>query len=294
VFDRLARGRRSVRAGNGIIEQVGGGTVTVIATRQRLDAELVRRELAGSRERARELIAEKRVQVNGSFADNAARLVERGDSIELVADGPRFVSRGGLKIEKALDEFGVEVTGRRVLDVGASTGGFTDCLLQRGAAAVLAVDVGYGQLHESLRADPRVTNMERTNIRSLSPEEAAPLFSLIVGDLSFISMGAVLDQLVRFAADGADMVLLIKPQFEARREEADKGRGVIRDPVIWQRVLEDVAASAAAVGAHLQSATPSPVRGADGNVEFLFHLVVGSEPGAVDLVGLVAQVESRP
>ncbi len=267
--------------------------MALIATRQRLDAELVRRELAGSRDRARELIAEKRVHVNGSFADNAARLVERGDSIELVADGPRFVSRGGLKLEKALDEFGVDVTGRRALDVGASTGGFSDCLLQRGAVAVLAVDVGYGQLHESLRADPRVTNMERTNIRNLSPAEAAPLFSLIVGDLSFISMGAVLDQLVRFAADGADMVLLIKPQFEARREEADKGRGVIRDPVVWQRVLEDVAASAAAAGAHLQSATPSPVRGADGNVEFLFHLVVGSEPVAVDLAGLVAQVESR-
>ena len=266
--------------------------MSVIATRQRLDAELVRREMAESRESARDLIAANQVQVNGSFADKPARLVQRSDSIELVADGPRFVSRGGLKLERALDNFGIDVSQRRALDVGASTGGFTDCLLQRGAAAVVAVDVGYGQLHESLRADQRVTNMERTNIRSLEPEDIAPPFSLIVGDLSFISLSAVVGLLVRLAAERADIVLLVKPQFEARKEEADKGRGVIRDRGVWERVLEDVAASAAVVGAPVQAATTSPVRGADGNVEFLFHLVVGAPPVAVDIEALVAQVDS--
>ncbi len=265
--------------------------MAAIAARQRLDTELVRRELVSSREAARELIDANRVQVNGSFARNAARLVDRSDTVQLVGDGPRFVSRGGLKLERAIDEFAIDVHGRRALDVGASTGGFTDCLLQRGAEAVVAVDVGYGQLHESLREDSRVTNLERTNIRSLSPTDTGPPFSLVVGDLSFISVGAVVGHLASLAADAADMILLIKPQFEAEKREADQGRGIISDPSIWRRVLEEVEASAASAGVRLQGAVPSPVRGAGGNVEFLFHLIVGPGRGDVDIAEVVARAE---
>lgn len=265
--------------------------MTGIAIRQRLDAELVRRQLVATREAALELIEADRVQVNGSFARNAARLVDRGDNVQLVSEGPKFVSRGGLKLERALDAFALDVSGRRVLDVGASTGGFTDCLLQRGAHAVVAVDVGYGQLHESLVADRRVTNLERTNIRSVLAAQIGPPFSLVVADLSFLSLGAVLADLVSFIDDGADLIVLVKPQFEANKLEADQGQGIIRDPAVWQRVLEEVQASAEAAGAPLQGAVPSPVRGAAGNVEFLFHLVMGAGRSDVDLAAVVAEAQ---
>lgn len=247
-----------------------------------------------SRAQARQLIAGHRVRVNGSFADKPARLVATGDSVELVGDKPRFVSRGGDKLDGALDVFGVDVRARRCLDAGASTGGFTDCLLQRGAAHVIAVDVGHGQLHESLVAHPEVTNMERTNIRHLEPAEIGGPVDLIVGDLSFISLRTVLPALVGLAASGADMVLLVKPQFEAGRAEASKGRGIIRDPVVWRRVLDEVAAAAAAVGAPVQQAAVSSIRGGDGNVEFLYHLVLGAEPDAPDLDALIESVEKTP
>src|SRR5437764_3934586 len=156
--------------------------------RRRLDAELVRRGLVPSREQAREVIASGRVVVAGAPAEKAARMVDAGEPVELIGPGPRFVSRGGEKLDAALDRFGIDVTGRRALDAGASTGGFTDCLLQRGAAAVTAVDVGRGQLHERLRADPRITALERSDIRAFHAEEP---FDVVVADLAFISLRTV-------------------------------------------------------------------------------------------------------
>lgn len=260
-----------------------------MAARRRLDAELVRRELVATRSQARELIDRHRVQVNGAFADKAARLVSSGDAIEVVGDRPRFVGRGGEKLAGALDTFAIDPTGRRCLDAGASTGGFTDCLLQAGAASVVAIDVGYGQLHESLVASPAVDNRERTNIRHVVADDVGGPVDLVVGDLSFISLRTVMPALVRLVRDGGALILLVKPQFEAGRREAAKGRGVIRDPNVWRRVLGEVVACAADHGAGLAGATVSPIRGGDGNVEFLVHLVAGEPGRPVDLDAVVAQ-----
>jgi 23S rRNA (cytidine1920-2'-O)/16S rRNA (cytidine1409-2'-O)-methyltransferase len=198
-------------------------------------------------------------------------MVAPHEPVELTGPGPRFVGRGGEKLDAALARFGVDVEGKRALDAGASTGGFTDCLLQRGASEVVAVDVGYGQLHERLRADGRVVVRERTNVRDLAPGDLGELFPLVVADLSFISLRTVAEALVGQADPGADLVLLVKPQFEAGRAEAAKGRGVIRDPGVWKRALRDVSAALAAAGAAIMGAMASPLRGADGNVEFLLH-----------------------
>jgi 23S rRNA (cytidine1920-2'-O)/16S rRNA (cytidine1409-2'-O)-methyltransferase len=189
------------------------------------------------------------------------------------------VGRGGDKLEAALARFGIDPTGRRCLDAGASTGGFTDCLLQHGATSVVAVDVGYGQLHERLRADPRVDNRERTNVRSLAADAIGGPVDLVVGDLSFVSLRTVLPALVAMAAPGADIVLLVKPQFEAGRVEASKGKGVIRDPIVWRRVLGEVRVAAGEFGAAMMAAMVSPITGADGNREFLVHCGVGRPAG---------------
>jgi 23S rRNA (cytidine1920-2'-O)/16S rRNA (cytidine1409-2'-O)-methyltransferase len=264
-----------------------------IASRHRLDTELVRRNLASDQDHARQLIDGRGVQVNGAFADKASRLVERGDSIELAGEAPRFVSRGGDKLAHALDVFGVVAAGRRALDAGASTGGFTQCLLQEGANHVVALDVGHNQLHESLVGHPQVTNLERTNIRRVTPEAIGGAVDLIVGDLSFISLRTVLDALVGVATSGGDIVLLVKPQFEATKQEASKGRGVIVDPEVWLRVLDEVATAAGIAGAPAQAGTVSPIRGGQGNVEFLYHLVVGEGDSVVDTAALVASVEPK-
>jgi 23S rRNA (cytidine1920-2'-O)/16S rRNA (cytidine1409-2'-O)-methyltransferase len=242
-----------------------------VAARRRLDAELVRRELTASRTEAQHLIAANRVLVNGSVADKASRQVAPGDA--LVVEGPpaRFVGRGAEKLDHALTVFGVDVTGRRALDVGASTGGFTDCLLQRGAAHVVALDVGHGQLHERLRADPRVTNLERCNVRHADLDTIGGPVEVIVGDLSFISLTLVIPALTRLCQPGSPMVLLVKPQFEAGRREVDRGRGVITDPAVHERVRGEVAAALEAAGAVVEGWTTSPITGADGNVEFLVH-----------------------
>ncbi|MEO5680413.1 MAG: TlyA family RNA methyltransferase [Acidimicrobiales bacterium] len=241
-----------------------------MAARRRLDAELVRRGLVTSRQQAQQAITAGRVLVGGAPADKAARLVGAGEPVTLQGPPPRYVSRGGLKLEAALDGFGLDPRGLRCLDAGASTGGFTDCLLQRGAAAVVAVDVGHGVLHERLRADPRVTVLERTNVRSLDLGERFPL---LTADLSFISLRTVAPALLAHAA--ADLVLLVKPQFEAGRAEASRGRGVITDPAVHERVLEEVAVAFAGLGAAKMGVMRSPVTGADGNVELLLHLSVG-------------------
>ena len=225
------------------------------------------------------------MQVRGAVADKAARQVDEGDPIVLVADRPRFVSRGGLKLEGALDRFGIDVTGRTVLDAGASTGGFTDCLLQRGASAVIAVDVGIGQLHERMRADGRVEVHERCNVRTdaLARVMAGRRVPLTVGDLSFISLRSVAPSLIAATDEvtGA-MVLLVKPQFEAGRADVARGRGVVRDPEVWRRALSSVGDTYAALGAGMIAVMTSPITGADGNVEFLGHFVMDSSVGRRD------------
>ena len=178
--------------------------------------------------------------MRGAPADKPARLVAPDEPIQVLGPAPRFVGRGGDKLDGALTRFGIDVAGRRAVDLGASTGGFTDCLLQRGATLVVAVDVGYGQLHERLRRDPRVVVRERTNGRDLVAGDLGPPAELLVADLSFISLRTVLPAVVPLAAPHADLVLLVKPQFEAGRQEASRGKGVIKDPDVWRRVLGEV------------------------------------------------------
>jgi len=249
-----------------------------------LDVELVRRGLAPSRAAAQELIGLGRVRVSGAVAERAARQVSAAEPVLVTGEPERFVGRGGHKLEAALERFGIDVTGKAALDAGASTGGFTDCLLQRGASQVTAVDVGRGQLHERLRADPRVTSLERTNIRHLGPAglPGAP-FDVVVADLSFISLRTVAPALMGLAAPGADVVVLVKPQFEAGRTEADRGRGVIRDPQIWAEALLGSIGALEAEGAAMMGVMVSPLRGADGNVEFLAHLAVQPSAAPVAL-----------
>jgi 23S rRNA (cytidine1920-2'-O)/16S rRNA (cytidine1409-2'-O)-methyltransferase len=242
-----------------------------VAPRRRLDAELVRRGLSSSRAEAQALIDARRVLVNGSMADKAARQVAPGDQLLVEGPPPRFVGRGAVKLDHALDAFAVDVRGLRALDAGASTGGFTDVLLQRGAAQVVAVDVGHGQLHERLRADPRVTNLERTNVRHLDPEAIGGRVELVVGDLSFISLRLVIAPLVGVCQPGASMVLLVKPQFEAGKAEVGKGRGVVTDPAVHARVRSEIEAALLDAGCDVIDWTESPITGAEGNVEFLVH-----------------------
>lgn len=243
----------------------------MVTARRRLDAELVRRNLTASRTEAQTLIGTDRVLVNGSVADKASRQVAPGDQLLIVGPPARFVGRGAEKLEHALGEFGIDVDGLVVLDVGASTGGFTDCALQRGAASVVALDVGHGQLHERLRADDRVTNLERCNVRNASVDTIGGLVDLVVGDLSFISLTLVIPVLTRLCHPGASMVLLVKPQFEAGRREVDRGRGVITDPAVHERVRDEVGTALVDAGCDIVGWTTSPITGADGNVEFLVH-----------------------
>ncbi len=245
--------------------------------RRRLDAELVRRELAPSRTAAQELILANRVTVNGAIAAKASRQVSNADAVVVSGPPARFVGRGAEKLEHALDEFGVDPTGARVLDAGASTGGFTDSVLQRGAAEVVAVDVGHGQLHERLRADPRVINLERTNVRSIETDTIGGPVDLVVGDLSFISLALVIPALVGVCQPGSSMVLLVKPQFEAGRQEVSRGRGVVTDPTVHARVRDEIGDALQASGCTVLAWTTSPITGADGNVEFLVHARTPSE-----------------
>ena len=246
-----------------------------MAARRRLDAELVRRGLVASRQQAQEAIGSGRVHVAGAPATKAARMVDPGESVTLEGPPARWVSRGGGKLDGALDHFGLDVGGWEALDAGASTGGFTDCLLQRGATHVTAVDVGHGVLHERLRADPRVTSMERTNVRHL---DLGRRFDLVVADLSFISLRTVAERLVAHAT--GPLVVLIKPQFEAGRAEVSRGRGVIRDDEVRARVAGEVVAAFAGLGATMMGLMDSPVAGPDGNVELLAHLHRHPGPGA--------------
>jgi len=209
--------------------------------------------------------------VGGAVAEKAARQVGPGEAIVVQGERPRFVGRGGHKLEGALERFAVDPTGLRVLDAGASTGGFTDCVLQHGAREVLAVDVGYGQLHEKVGRDRRVRSMERTNIRSVTVDDLGGPVDLVVADLSFISLTLVVGSLVDALVPGGELVVLVKPQFEAGREVVSRGRGIVTDPQVWREVLDRVAGAFTACGAAIMGLMVSPITGADGNVEFLLH-----------------------
>ncbi len=213
------------------------------------------------------------------MAFKPARLIDPGEAVAVVGDRPRYVSRGGFKLEAALAGFGIDPAGIRVIDVGASTGGFTDCLLQHGAAEVVAIDVGRNQLHERLRADHRVVSRERTDVRAVDAGEIGGPAELVVADLSFISLGRVASALRRLAC--GHIVALVKPQFEAGKAEADRGRGVIRNPAVWRRTVLEVCDRLETAGAAIMGIMVSPVTGGDGNVEFLVHADV--RPGALGL-----------
>ena len=211
--------------------------------------------------------------MSGAVADTPARLVSPAEPIELRGDPPPFVGRGGEKLRAALTRFALDPTGMRALDAGVSTGGFTDCLLQAGAREVVAVDVGHGQLHEKLRSDPRVVVHERLDVRALTVATlgARPV-DLVTVDLSFISVTRAVPVLTGgVAVPGAPLLLLVKPQFEAGRAEASRGRGVIRDPAVQRRVLGEVAAALRSAGAAIMGAMPSPITGHSGNVEFMLY-----------------------
>ncbi len=243
--------------------------------------------MAPSRTGARRLIDDRRVLVGGSLAGKASRLVHPAEAVVLAGDPPRYVSRGGEKLEAALGAFAIDPSGLTAIDAGASTGGFTDCLLQHGAAAVVAVDVGRNQLHERLRADPRVASLERTDVRSVDPASIGGPAPLVVADLSFISLRAVAPHLCRLAS--ADLVVLVKPQFEAGKADADRSRGVIRDPDVWRRALNSVCSAITDSGAAIMGIVTSPITGAAGNVEFLVRADL--RPGARPPVDLPGSVE---
>ncbi len=268
-----------------------------MGSRRRLDTELVRRNLAPSREAARRLIAEGRVLVAGAPTDKAARQVDPADDVKVTGDPPPFVSRAGEKLAAALETFGVDPTGRHCLDVGSSTGGFTDCLLQRGAASVTAVDVGTHQLHERLRSDRRVDVREQTDIRRLRRDTLTEPPSLVVADVSFISLRLVLPAIAALGTDEA--ILLIKPQFEAGRRETSRGRGIIDDPAIWRRVIGEVVGEAERCGLRCSGLAVSALTGRAGNVEFVAYFVNRPDGGVgleerIDEVVAAATRENMP
>lgn len=255
----------------------------------------MRRGLVSSRTEAREAIDAGLVTVDGAPAMKPATQVHAGQALVVAAPPRRFVSRGGEKLDHGLERFGVDPAGRTCLDAGVSTGGFTDRLLQGGARRVYAYDVGYGQVHERIRTDDRVVVRERTNIRDVTADDLpGERPDLVVCDVSFIALTTVLPVLRALASDDAEAVVLVKPQFEATREEVGKG-GVVRDPDVWARVLAEVAEAAAAVGWARFDAVASPLLGPAGNVEFLAHLGAGERPdvGAVVARAVAEGVELR-
>ena len=242
-----------------------------MAGKERIDRLLVQKQLAGSRERAKALILAGRVLVDDHVVDKVGTQVLADSEIRLKGEDIPYVSRGGLKLAAALDVFELDVTGLTAIDVGASTGGFTDCLLQEGAAHVFAVDVGYGQLAWSLREDARVTNMERTNIRNLKPEQLHKSVDLAVIDASFISLEKVLPPTLALLSPGSDIVALIKPQFEVGKGQVGKG-GVVRDRSQHVDVIEKIKQYAIQLGCSIEAVSESPILGPKGNREFLIHL----------------------
>ena len=265
-----------------------------MSTRVRLDRELVRRGLAPSREAAGAAIRAGRVLVGGAIAAKASTLVSTADPVALAGPARRWASRGGDKLAPALERLRVPVAGRRCLDAGASTGGFTDVLLQAGAAEVVAVDVGYGQLDQRLRQDPRVRVLDRTNVRALDAELVGGPVELTVADLSFISLRLVLPVLASLTRDDGDLVLLVKPQFEAGREAVGRG-GVVRDPAARAAAVRGVAEAGAALGLGMAGVCPSPLPGPAGNLELFLHLRAGAPPlDEADVLAALAEGATLP
>jgi 23S rRNA (cytidine1920-2'-O)/16S rRNA (cytidine1409-2'-O)-methyltransferase len=244
--------------------------------RSRLDLALVARGLAMSRERAQALILANQVTVNGKPSSKAGTPVDDEDNIELKVPDHPWVSRGGLKLAHALETFAIDVTGMAALDIGASTGGFTDVLLHHGASRVVALDVGHNQIDWKLRTDPRVLVLEHVNARYLDPSqlpEDARAFSIVTIDVSFISLAHILPVVPALLQPGGRVVALVKPQFEAGRDDVGKG-GIVRDPAVHTRVIDEVTQAAAEVGLKRVGLAPSPIEGAEGNREFLLCLAL--------------------
>jgi 23S rRNA (cytidine1920-2'-O)/16S rRNA (cytidine1409-2'-O)-methyltransferase len=256
--------------------------------RRRLDLELVRRGLASTPTDARAAVVAGRVTVGGRPIIAPGSLVGPHEPVAVSGPDRPFVSRGGEKLVAALDRLGVDPGGRRCLDAGASTGGFTDALLSRGAAHVVTVDVGYGQLAWRLRTDVRVTVLERTNVRDLAPGALPYRPDLVTADLSFTSLAPAFPAFARVWEMGADLLVLVKPQFEARRDEVGPG-GVVGDSAVWRRALEQVADAASAAGAETVGAMASPLPGPAGNVEFFVHARAGAPRAGLDLDMAIAE-----
>lgn len=252
----------------------------------RLDKLLIARGMFSSRERAREAIKSGEVFVAGRAETKAGEQVDESAEVEFRGRELPFVSRGGLKLEKALSVFGIDLDGARTADIGASTGGFTDCMLRAGASKVYAIDVGSDQLAESLRADPRVVNMERTNVRDLEPSRLGEPLDFASIDVSFISLKLVLGPVRAILKERGEAVALVKPQFEVGRENVGK-KGVVRDPALHLMALEKFLENANLAGFGVKSLDYSPVRGPEGNIEYLAHIVVGGANGEFDLKDLV-------
>ncbi len=255
--------------------------------KERLDVVLYARGLSPSREKARSTIMSGIVFVDGQRVDKPGTAVRDDSEIEIRGSTLEYVSRGGLKLEKALKYFGVSPEGRVCIDCGASTGGFTDCLLKNGASKVYAVDVGYGQLAWSIRSDERVVCMERTNVRYLKPEQFAEKMSLATIDVSFISVKLILPTLRGLLTDDGEILSLIKPQFEAGRDKVGK-KGVVRDPAVHAQVISDFIQNAQDAGFRVNGITYSPIRGPEGNIEYLGYLTVGEGAENIDIDAVVA------
>lgn len=248
--------------------------------KERIDKVLVERGLAESRTRAQALIIGGHVLVREQRIDKPGQLVEPDDDIRIKGETPRYASRGGLKLEAALREFNINSEGKNCLDVGASTGGFTDCLLQHGAACVWAIDVGHNQIIWRLRQDPRVVVQEGVNARNLSPDQFPVRFDVATIDVSFISLTKVLPAVRRCVTAVADVIVLVKPQFEVGKGEVGRG-GIVTDPTKHRRVLDEIKRAALEIGMSAAGIIESPILGAEGNREFLMHLV----PGSADILG---------
>lgn len=249
--------------------------------KERLDVLLVSQGLAASREKAKAIIMSGNVLVNGQREDKAGTMIDVKAEITVKGGQLKYVSRGGLKLEKAMSHFDLTLEGRVCMDVGASTGGFTDCMLQNGAVKVYAVDVGYGQLAWSLRTDERVVNMERTNIRYVTPEDLAEPIEFFSVDVSFISLHHIFPVAQRITTPDAMGVCLVKPQFEAGREKVGKN-GVVRDPAVHREVLHNAMSYAAENGFVVRGLDYSPVKGPEGNIEYLMFVQKSDQPAVLD------------
>ena len=260
--------------------------------KERLDVLLVKRGLAPSREKAKTMIMEGNVFVNNNREDKAGSMFPEDCPIEIHGNTLKYVSRGGLKLEKAMTHFGIRLDGKICMDIGASTGGFTDCMLQNGAKKVYSVDVGYGQFAWKLRQDPRVVCMEKTNIRYVTPEDIADVLDFASVDVSFISLTKVLGPVRELLAEGGEMVCLIKPQFEAGREKVGK-KGVVRDKAVHEEVITNIISFALENGFSVLHLEYSPIKGPEGNIEYLVHIQKSEETVKEESVDIHAVVEAE-